>query len=110
MSARSPPCMRRRSGGNETNATIDVSNSNNNVHSPLKKLQNAVQRRRQNILSRKRSFSAPARLSRKRHLLVEDHYRVDPEDKTLLPGLPVIDDDWARDLHDFFNLVSLVRF
>jgi hypothetical protein len=39
---------------------------------------------------------------------VEDHYRVDPVDKRLLPGLPVSDEDWARDLHDFFNLVALV--
>mmetsp|Transcript_1748 Transcript_1748/g.3366 ORF Transcript_1748/g.3366 Transcript_1748/m.3366 type:complete len:322 (+) Transcript_1748:182-1147(+) len=108
MAARSPSSMRRRSGGNETNAITDLSTLNNNVRSPLKKLRNAVQRRHQNIMSRKRSFSAPARMSRKRHLLVEDHYRVDPEDKTLLPGLPVNDEDWARDLHDFFNLVSLV--
>lgn len=54
-----------------------------------------------------RSSSAPARIGRK-HLLVEDHYRVDPVDKRLLPGLPVSDDDWARDMHDFFNLVALV--
>lgn len=40
--------------------------------------------------------------------MVEDHYRVDPVDKRLLPGLPVSDDDWARDMHDFFNLVALV--
>lgn len=54
-----------------------------------------------------RSSSAPARIGRK-HLLVEDHYRVDPVDKRLLPGLPVSDDDWARDMHDFFNLIALV--
>lgn len=54
-----------------------------------------------------RSNSAPARIGRK-HLLVEDHYRVDPVDKRLLPGLPVSDEDWARDMHDFFNLVALV--
>jgi hypothetical protein len=48
-----------------------------------------------------------ARIGRK-HLLVEDHYRVDPVDKRLLPGLPVNDEDWARDLHDFFNLIALV--
>eukprot|EP00956_Cyclotella_meneghiniana_P043058 scaffold251298_cov116-Cyclotella_meneghiniana.AAC.2 len=53
-----------------------------------------------------RSSSAPARIGRK-HLLVEDHYRVDPVDKRLLPGLPVSDDDWARDMHDFFNLIAL---
>ena len=66
--------------------------------------------RGRNVYGRKRSSSAPARIGRKRHLLVEDHYRVDPEDKKLLPGLPVNDDDWPRDLHDFFNLITLVRF
>jgi len=44
----------------------------------------------------------------RKHLLVEDHYRVDPVDKRLLPGLPVSDEDEARDMHDFFNLVALV--
>ncbi|KAL7550394.1 hypothetical protein ACHAWF_013635 [Thalassiosira exigua] len=61
---------------------------------------------------RKRTSSAPGRIGgtrrRRRRLLVEDHYRVDPDDKALLPGLPAVDDDWERDLHDFFNLVSLV--
>ena len=58
-----------------------------------------------------RSYSAPARIrdgrGRRRRLLVEDHYRVDPDDKTLLPGLPINDDeDVIR--HDFFNLIALV--
>jgi len=60
---------------------------------------------------RKRTLSAPARMNtrrRKRHLLVEDHYRVDADDKSLLPGPIKYEDDWARDLHDFFNLISLV--
>ena len=57
------------------------------------------------------SSSAPARIrdrrARARHLLVEDHYRVDPDKKTLLPGLPINDDeDVIR--HDFFNLIALV--
>jgi hypothetical protein len=63
-------------------------------------------------LLRERSSSAPARTRirnrKRRHLLVEDHYRVDPDNKKLLPGLPINDDDWARDMHDFFNLISLV--
>mmetsp|Transcript_45196 Transcript_45196/g.96158 ORF Transcript_45196/g.96158 Transcript_45196/m.96158 type:complete len:325 (+) Transcript_45196:349-1323(+) len=65
---------------------------------------------------RQRTRSAPAVIEsdgggkrrRKRRLLVEDHYRVDPDDKKLLPGALASDDDWDRDLHDFFNLVSLV--
>jgi len=60
-----------------------------------------------------RSSSAPARQrgspNNRRHLVVEDHYRIDPEYKTLLPGLPRYDrDDWAMESHDFFNLIALV--
>ena len=57
--------------------------------------------------SLRRSSSAPP-IGRRRRLLVEDHYRVDAETKSLLPGLPVNDDDDSRDLHDFFNLIALV--
>lgn len=65
--------------------------------------------RQQNSSTFRRSSSAPPRMGRKRHLLVEDHYRVDAETKSLLPGLPVNDDENdARDLHDFFNLIALV--
>ena len=61
-------------------------------------------------LRRTRTSSAPPRigLHRKRRSLVEHHYRVDPTTQGLLPGLPTHEDDWERDLHDFFNLVSLV--
>jgi len=52
-------------------------------------------------------------------LLVEEHYAIDPVNKKLLPGLPfdkkrsklqkdIDDDDNARDIHDFFNLICLV--
>ena len=52
-------------------------------------------------------------------LLVEEHYHIDPVNKKLLPGLPfdkkrsklqedIDDDDNARDIHDFFNLICLV--
>ncbi|KAL3794009.1 hypothetical protein ACHAWO_012413 [Cyclotella atomus] len=81
--------------GDDRLSINDVSKSR---RSPLKRVFGRKQQR---------SNSAPARIGRK-HLLVEDHYRVDPVDKRLLPGLPVSDEDWARDLHDFFNLVALV--
>jgi TLC domain len=47
------------------------------------------------------------------HRLLEDHYRVDrvknnPRSLVVLPGVPSHEDDWARDSHDFFNLVVLV--
>ena len=44
-------------------------------------------------------------------MLVEDHYRVDYTDtkhRVVLPGVPKHDDDWARDSHDFFNLIVLI--
>jgi len=52
-------------------------------------------------------------------LLVEEHYSIEPKSKQLLPGLPfdkkrnklqkdIDDDDNARDIHDFFNLICLV--
>ena len=57
----------------------------------------------------RRSSSAPPRMGRRRRLQIEDHYRVDAETKSLLPGLPANDDENdARDLHDFFNLIALV--
>lgn len=60
-------------------------------------------------LRRMRTSSAPARIHhRPRRSLVDHYYRVDPDDRRLLPGLPGGEDDWERDLHDFFNLVSLV--
>jgi hypothetical protein len=81
----------------------DDRHSNNDTYkqrrSPLKRVFAKKQQR---------SNSAPARIGRK--LLVEEHYRVHPVDKRLLPGLPVSDEDGARDMHDFFNLVALVSF
>jgi hypothetical protein len=76
---------------------ISINDISKSRRSPLKRVFGKRQQR---------SSSAPARM--RKHLLVEEHYRVDPVDKRLLPGLPVSDEDWARDLHDFFNLVALV--
>lgn len=39
--------------------------------------------------------------------LVEHHYNFD-KNHNLLPGLPKHDQDLARDIHDFFNLIFLV--
>lgn len=94
--------------------TIMSSNNNNdatttNKHTTSTPLRQIRKRNTEKAL-RERSSSAPARIgNRKRnHLLVEDHYRIDPNDKKLLPGLLINDDDWARDLHDFWNLITLV--
>jgi len=40
--------------------------------------------------------------------IIEQHYRVDPTTSQVLPGLPVHDPDFKRDIHDFFNLIVLV--
>ena len=63
-------------------------------------------------LHRLRSRSAPPSTS-SRHLLPEDHfleehYRVDTASHVVLPGVIKYDNDWARDSHDFFNLIALV--
>lgn len=41
--------------------------------------------------------------------LIKEHFLIS-NDKKLLPGFPYTnaDDDWERDLHDFFNLIALV--
>lgn len=44
---------------------------------------------------------------RKTSNLVEHHYNFDSQ-RNLLPGLPKQDQDLARDIHDFFNLIILV--
>lgn len=56
---------------------------------------------------RRRSKSAPPAAPRRK--LIEEHYRVDTAEREVLPGVPKHGDDWARDAHDFFNLVVLVR-
>eukprot|EP00550_Attheya_septentrionalis_P007953 CAMPEP_0198293020 /NCGR_PEP_ID=MMETSP1449-20131203/14972_1 /TAXON_ID=420275 /ORGANISM="Attheya septentrionalis, Strain CCMP2084" /LENGTH=237 /DNA_ID=CAMNT_0043992419 /DNA_START=305 /DNA_END=1015 /DNA_ORIENTATION=+ len=38
--------------------------------------------------------------------IIKEHYRVDKN--VLLPGVLKHDDSWARDIHDFFNLIFLV--
>lgn len=56
----------------------------------------------------RRSASAPSSSTK----LVEEHYRVEGDttaSRVVLPGVPKHEADWARDAHDFFNLVVLVR-
>ena len=55
---------------------------------------------------KRRPRSAPPSTTRRRRRLLEDHYRVDSN--VVLPGVPKYDTNWARDAHDFFNLVVLV--
>jgi hypothetical protein len=67
--------------------------------SPLKAIQN---------IRKRRARSAPPAL---RKPLIEHHFRVQENHygrKEVLPGVPKHEDDWARDTHDFFNLIVLV--
>jgi hypothetical protein len=42
--------------------------------------------------------------------MIDEHYRVEgkTKERVVLPGVPKHEADWARDAHDFFNLVVLV--
>jgi hypothetical protein len=67
--------------------------------SPFRALQN---------VRRRRARSAPPAL---RKPLIEQHFRVErnPQGrKEVLPGVIKHGDDWARDSHDFFNLIVLI--
>lgn len=72
----------------------------NGFTSPFQSLNRLRQRR-----IARRSRSAPPIL---RTPLIEHHFRVDPERKVVLPGVPKHEDDWHRDTHDFFNLIVLI--
>jgi hypothetical protein len=62
----------------------------------------------QKMRKQRRSRSAPPVL---RKPLLEHHFRVERNEggrKLVLPGVPMHEDDWARDSHDFFNLIVLI--
>ena len=58
----------------------------------------------------RRSRSAPAGIGRIRrgNRLVEQHFNIEKENLTLLPGVPKHEHSLARDVHDYFNLMFLV--
>ena len=59
-------------------------------------------------IRKRRSRSAPPKLKRS---LIEDHYRVEKNiagTSLALPGVLNFEEDWARDTHDFFNLIVLL--
>lgn len=58
---------------------------------------------------RRRTHSAPPRFRRREGTMLKEHFRVDPVKRVVLPGIPKHADDWAREAHDLFNLVVLVR-
>mmetsp|Transcript_14800 Transcript_14800/g.24469 ORF Transcript_14800/g.24469 Transcript_14800/m.24469 type:complete len:308 (-) Transcript_14800:147-1070(-) len=86
-------------------AELDDTNNNNNMKAnPAGSPFSRMMRRR------RRSTSAPPSTT-KRRLVIEDHYRTEGgegEARVVLPGVPTHEDDWARDAHDFFNLIVLI--
>jgi hypothetical protein len=104
--------LRKRAGTSDhnTNGHNALNNDSSNSNTNTTHTNNST-RSSNNSNKFQRSSSAPARhrgSPTRRHLVVEDHYRIDPEYKTLLPGLPVHQEDWAMESHDFFNLIALV--
>ena len=57
-------------------------------------------------IGRPRARSAPPPV---KNSLIENYYNVDTDRNVVLPGVPSYDQDWHRDIHDFFNLMILVR-
>ena len=68
---------------------------------------NTLRSRASGLIHRRRQ-GGKGRPRKDRRLLVEQHFNFDKENKVLLPGVPKYDDDLARDMHDFFNLIFLV--
>ena len=58
---------------------------------------------------RKRLARLKSTVDKSQQRMFAEHYRVDRSEKVVLPGVPKHDADWARDVHDFFNLIVLVR-
>jgi hypothetical protein len=65
-------------------------------------------RRRGAAQTTKRSSSLPPSLRMRGRTRIEEHFRVDPDHRSVLPGVIKYEDDIARDLHDFSNLIALV--
>lgn len=111
----SPPREGRESLTTSEDANTPKTNnkasiSNNNGGTPKTPQNSSISRRPPFSLPRlrprqRRREGAPRR---ERHRLLEDHYRVDKDRHVVLPGVPRYEKDWARDLHDFFNLLVLV--
>jgi hypothetical protein len=93
-------------GAGANNAISSHDESNNPKLKP--KRRGPFERFRRRGHARKRSTSAPPSLDRPYNPLLQDHFRVDAARRVVLPGVPVHDDDFARDAHDFFNLIFLI--
>lgn len=78
-------------------AATAVNRTKRHLQGPLQSLNSRLRRRR--------TRSAPPKL---RTPVWEHHFRVDPKQKVVLPGVPKHEDDWYRDSHDFFNLIVLI--
>lgn len=102
----------------DSNGAPESPTANQQVNPPVRP--SALKRLKEHILTR-RTLSAPPSLRRRNNKpgkLMEEHFVVDKSaagstagstgKPVVLPGVPKQDDNWARDLHDFFNLIALV--
>lgn len=93
-----------------TDSTVDSNTTNEPVPNTSTTTTAASRRRGApwQRLRKRRSSEAPESTDSGGHRLLEEHYRVDSNQRFLLPGVKTHDADWARDAHDFFNLFFLV--
>lgn len=59
-------------------------------------------------LLRRRARRSNSEPPRRRKRLVEDYFQFDAERRVVLPGVPRYEQDFARDVHDCFNLIVLL--
>jgi TLC domain len=105
-----------------TTTTTESNNNNSNTQgqgrqrrgglvggrSPFKAIQDTMRNRRTRMRNRRKSHSAPPAL---RKPLIEQHFNVERNElgrTRVLPGAIKHEDDWNRDMHDYFNLIVLV--
>ena len=68
-----------------------------------------IESQKKGILKRRARSSSTHENNKHRIRLVDQHYKIDKQSHSLLPGAKTHDKDLARDIHDFFNLITLVR-
>ena len=106
-----PPSLAPMTSTATTAAAVPTTNNNNSNEktNDQSSSSSSTQSRSRPVRRMRRVYAASVSPGTKRRRLLEDHYRVDPGKKVILPGVPKHEDDWARDVHDFFNLIVLVR-
>lgn len=113
-----PPLNHSMSQENLNKEKEFASSERNSSNPPIMELRDRTQSLRKrftgrvsqsmNNLSTLKTRTPIATKKKKGRRLVREHFRFDKENRTVLPGALQHDDDLARDVHDFFNLMFLV--